>query len=268
MSVPPIWVSGGASVRGAAHERRGTPNQDAIAWLTPQGNEQTLVAAVSDGHGAAAHYRSADGALLAVQNTTAILEAFFCGDRSDAAVAALPHQVVTAWRQAVRHHVAGAGVADDWVEVGDDIFTPYGATLVAVGVGHGLALALQIGDGDACFGFSDGRIMRPLPDDTGLVGEQTHSLCEANAMAHVRLTILKVGASPSAVMPDFVMLSTDGLSKSFADEAAFLAVAKHYRTALISSEADAVFAELPAWLDTVSKRGSGDDVTLCLGVFK
>ena len=60
------------------------------------------------------------------------------------------------------------------------------------------------------------------------------------------------------------MLSTDGVSKSFADEDAFRAVGQHYHSALRDGQFTAVLAQLPGWLADVSRRGSGDDATLCL----
>jgi hypothetical protein len=64
-------------------------------------------------------------------------------------------------------------------------------------------------------------MVRPLPDDVDLVGEQTYSLCLPNAEAAVRARFLPRSEADT----DFLMLSTDGLAKSFRDDADFLRLA-------------------------------------------
>lgn len=255
------WVVGGASVRGAAHRRRDLPNQDAIAWLPQEGAAEHFVAAVSDGHGAAAHPLSDVGSRLAVAAASAVLD-WHLTEGGDAH--ALAGQVLDAWRAAVGRHAAASVPAGDWVEPAGDKLLPYGATLLGVAATGQGAVALQIGDGDLLLGYPDGRLERPLPDDAELVGEQTYSLCSPDALLRFRVAV--VPARPGSPPPDFALLSTDGISKSFPDEAAFRAVAGHYRTALLTAGPEAVLRGLPGWLDEVSQRGSGDDVTLCLAV--
>jgi len=254
------WVVGGASARGAAHQRRGTPNQDAIDWLPRQASERRFVAAVSDGHGARVHVHSQIGAQLAVESAAAVLDAFLAGDSSDAAARVLPRRTLGAWRDAVAHHVSARAGADEWIEPLADKLVQYGATLIAIAASENVTVALQIGDGDLFLGYPDGRIERPLSPDEGLIGEQTYSLCAPDALTHFRIAVLR----DPAPMPDFAMLATDGVSKSFADETQFRKVVAHYRHAMLTCDAAAVLAPLPDWLASVSQRGTGDDVTLCL----
>ena len=256
------WVVGGATVRGAAHERRGTENQDAISWLPRDTTARHFIAAVSDGHGAARYIHSGTGARIAVEHVMSVLEWFLDGDTSDASTAELAEQTLAAWRNAVHQHVASLAGDRDRVDAADDVLVPYGATLVAVAASDDLTVALQIGDGDLYLGYPDGRLEKPLPDDEGLVGEQTYSLCSPDALQHFRVAVQRTGQPD--LMPDFVLLSTDGVSKSFADEPAFRAVVNHYRHAMMTSDPSAVLVPLPEWLASVSRRGSGDDVTLCL----
>src|SRR5690242_5539574 len=57
------WQVITASARGSAHRASGQPNQDAVA---SQDEPAGVVAAIADGHGHIRHFRSADGAALAV----------------------------------------------------------------------------------------------------------------------------------------------------------------------------------------------------------
>ncbi len=261
------WSLGGASVRGASHVRRGQPNQDAIGWVPPvAGAEVTgaFAAAVSDGHGGAAYYRSEVGARLAVEVAKAALGRFLEAPLPSDDVSPLVAEILATWRQAVMQDLAGNPVESDWVESEQEKLLPYGATLAAVAIRPDWLVALQIGDGDMLFGYPDGRVERPLPDDEGLFGEQTYSLCLDNAAERFRVRARRrVEGQP---WPDFVMLSTDGVSKSFADEKTFLSIARDYRTSVRKIGLRGVLDQLEKWLSDVSHRGSGDDVTLCLAV--
>src|SRR5687767_9021763 len=64
------WKVTGRSVRGASHERKDLPNQDAIVWRPPDGEGLPLVLAVSDGHGSSKYIRSDVGAKLAAEVAT------------------------------------------------------------------------------------------------------------------------------------------------------------------------------------------------------
>jgi serine/threonine protein phosphatase PrpC len=261
------WSLGGASVRGAAHVRRGQPNQDAIGWVPPvAGAEATafFAAAVSDGHGGAAYYRSEVGARLAVDVAKAILGRFLEAPQPSDDTGPIVAEILATWRQAVMQDLAGNPVESDWIESEQEKLLPYGATLAAVAIRPDCLIALQIGDGDMLFGYADGRVERPLPSDEGLFGEQTYSLCLDNAAERFRVrTRRRVEGQP---WPDFVMLSTDGVSKSFADEKTFLSIARDYRASVRKIGLRSVLDQLEKWLSDVSHRGSGDDVTLCLAV--
>jgi serine/threonine protein phosphatase PrpC len=254
------WIVGGASARGAAHQRRGMPNQDAINWQPRETTARHFIAAVADGHGAPPHVHSRIGAGLAVEGAAAALEWFLSGDASDAAAAELKAETLLVWREAVARHAAASAGGDDWVEPTVDTHVPYGSTLIAVAASDDMTVVLQIGDGDLLLGYPDGRLERPLPQDEGLVGEQTYSLCAPDALSRFRVAVLR----DAEALPDFVLLATDGLSKSFAGESDFRKVVAHYRLAMLTGDPPAVLGALPDWLASVSKRGSGDDVTLCL----
>ena len=210
-----VWAAGGSSVRGASHVRRDMPNQDALS-LAPAGTDgksatdvEAFIAAIADGHGAPAYHHSDIGSKLAVSCAVEALRRFVGGGGAEGMV----EEILTRWREAVmadhqaRAQVGGAG---DWVEATTDVLIPYGATLAAVAMAPGQLLVLQIGDSDVLFGYPDGRIERPLPVDHGLVGEQTYSLCALDAAQRFRVRVMAPDSAQD--WPDFVMLSTDGLS--------------------------------------------------------
>lgn len=255
------WCVGGASVRGAAHERRGTPNQDAIGWRPLAGGGRQVSAAVADGHGAVAHFRSDVGARIAVESANAVLDWFLAHGGGDPAT--LPGETVEAWQAAVREHAAAV---DGWVDGVAETLLPYGATLLALAAGDAGVTALQIGDGDLLLGWPDGRVGKPLPDDAGLHGEQTYSLCAPDAVCRFRLATLGADVDGCERGPDFALLATDGVGKSFGTDAGLLKAAGEFRAALLRAPMADVVQSLPQWLDELSRRGSGDDATLCLAI--
>jgi serine/threonine protein phosphatase PrpC len=260
-----VWATGGSSVRGASHARRGKPNQDSIAWAPagdagkPTLDAEAFIAAVADGHGAPAYDRSDVGSRLAVNCAIEALRRFVGGGSGEGIV----EEILARWREAVMaDHQGRTQGGSDWVEPTADVFTPYGCTLAAVAMAPGQMLVLQIGDSDVLLGYPDGRIERPLPVDQGLIGEQTYSLCAVDAAQRFRVRVM--APADGAPWPDFVMLSTDGIAKSFADEKAFVAIARQYRDTVQKVGLPEVLGRLDDWLAEVSRRGSGDDVTLCL----
>jgi serine/threonine protein phosphatase PrpC len=252
------WHAGGASVRGTAHERRGQPNQDAVWWTPRRGAELDFAVAVADGHGAPAYYRSEVGAQLALQALESALSWYF--DEPDS-LERLAEDIVTIWQRLVDDHSSKHPAST--LNVAAHPREAYGTTLVGVAGSARQILAVQLGDGDLLVGYADGRVERPLPDDLGLKGEQTYSLCLPDAAARMRLR--QWDLSDAGGGPEFALVATDGVSKSFVSEAAFEEVVQSYRK-LVRTE-DELFATLealPDWLTQVSANGSGDDASLCL----
>lgn len=246
---------GGASVRGAAHLRDGRPNQDALLWTPPSGEGSRVIGAVADGHGARVHYRSDIGSRLAVESAVELIDWYL--DDPDQEESGLASEIVGLWRRRVAAHAA---VHPDPLGPAD-AYSPYGATLIALGAAGGQLILAQIGDGDLLLGFPDGRIERPLGADAGLRGEETYSLCLDQAEQRFRISTLWSGESLQ--WPDFAMLASDGVAKSFRDEEAYLSVIAQLRE-LARNAWDQTLSGLPDWLSALSATGSGDDSTACL----
>lgn len=254
----PAWRVAGASALGGFHAREGRPNQDAIAW-TPTAAAGGVVAAVSDGHGAALHFRSERGARLAVEQALAILSRHLDANGPDED--ALPQAVVTAWRQAVIADAVTDPLNGRGARPGAAL-APYGATLLAMAATADALTLFQIGDGDLLFIYPAGRIARPFAPDRGLIGEQTYSLCMDDAEQRVHTASFW---RDGIAWPAAVLLASDGVSKSFRDEAAFHAAARQL-VAHAAADWAGFGRDLGQWLSAISHHGSGDDATLCLAL--
>lgn len=259
-----IWKIGGASVRGASHIRRGAENQDALKFLLPDGEGGSIIGAVSDGHGAPAFSRSAIGSSLAVEAAAYIMQWDVDSADDDDLDDGLAYDIAEYWRSLVTDHAAKEPLGEEQLRlVRGQTVLAYGATLIAVRLTPDIGQMIQIGDGDLLVGFPDGRLERPLRSDEGLRGEETYSLCLDDAARHFRTATF--WRENGREWPDFVFLSSDGISKSYADEEAFRDAVGQLRM-LAQSNWDRLIASLPDWLNDLSTHGSGDDSTACIAV--
>lgn len=266
MSGTANWRVAGATTLGDYHARERRLNQDAILWAPADGTGARIVAAVSDGHGAALHFRSDRGARIAVERAVEVLAWHM--DDDDPGEEALPGALVAAWRAAVVEDMR-ADPADRSGERPGALLAPYGATLVAAAATASELMLLQIGDGDLLLIYPganssvSGRVVRPFAPDPGLIGEQTYSLCMDDAEGHVRTASL--WRDEGGDWPLAIVMATDGVSKSFRDDAAFHDALRQL-VGQAAGDWNGFEAELADWLAAISHRGSGDDASLCLAL--
>lgn len=266
----PRWQAAGQSVRGAAHERSGMPNQDAICWRPDSGAGSSLVLAVADGHGSSRYPRSHIGASLAVETATQLVHDFVTG-QSDAenlslvkraAEEWLPRAMVRAWREAVGEHVKANPLSDiEFDALGranGDLTRAYGATLVTSAVAQRFVLYLQLGDGEILTVTDQGAVSKPLVKDERLFANETTSLCTADAWSDFRVSFQPI----THEQPALILLATDGYPNSFRDEAGFLKVGPDILKTIRAEGLDRVKDNLEGWLSDSTRAGSGDDVTL------
>lgn len=261
----PRWQAVGQSVRGAAHERSGMPNQDAICWT---GGGSSLVLAVADGHGSARYPRSHVGANIAVETATQLVNDFLSGQADAenlsqvkrAAEEWLPPALVRAWRERVGEHLDANPFSETELDAAghSEFANAYGATLVTVAVDERFVLYLQLGDGEILTVTDKGAVSKPLAKDDRLFANETTSLCSAEAWRDFR-----VGFQPiTHDEPALILLTTDGYPNSFRSEAGFLKVGPDILKMIRADGLDRVKDNLEVWLSDSTRAGSGDDVTL------
>jgi hypothetical protein len=286
-------VAGVCSRRGSAHRRRGQPCQDATlqrAFTLPGGQPLTLLA-VADGHGGPAYHHSDVGSFLACETAADAVAAAL--SRLPAGTAAptgvdllalrrwlaeeLPTTLQQRWLAAVREHwLAGPGGGEGGVPFSP---LPYGSTL---------GLLLLTPRWWALSGLGDWDLVRV--DQAGAAellsqevsvpgaGEATASLCQegADRSGWFRSWVWPL---EERGLPFALVLCTDGLRKSCASDADFLALAAWLAAGpepsgdLAGSQASAaagavVDAFLAEALDRISAEGCGDDVSVAIGTWQ
>ena len=264
------WQVITASARGSAHRASGQPNQDAVA---SQDGPAGVVAAIADGHGHIRHFRSADGAALAVaaaclaaSQAAATLTADTTGDE-EAALAGqeMARAALAGWRSAVAGQLGARpytveeqfvlGLADDTPLI------PYGSTLLVVVITGRWLVCAQIGDGDMLAVRPDGSSFSPVAGDDRLDGRRTTSLCQPDALASFRTGAHDLREAPLAAL----LLATDGYGNAQADEPWQPSVGRDLAEFAACHDHHWFGQEVPSWAERcASAEGSGDDTTIAL----
>lgn len=247
----------------------GAPNEDAVAHHPPDGRGPAVVLAVSDGHGCQECFRSDVGSRIAVGVATELGPKFLAqtdGLTPDQIIrkakTELVPEIVTEWRDQVYLHAGlkQTYVDGEFAEQTDDVLIPYGATLIIAMLNSELSLLLQIGDGDALTVLPNGQVHAPVPPDERSTGEQTTSLCLADAESSFRIALQSRND-----LPALVVLSTDGYGDSFEHPAWRQAVGVNLLNRAKEHGADWIQERVNSWLADSAEAG-GDDVTVAIAL--
>lgn len=273
------------SVRGASHEDVGEPCQDSSRVYI---GERIAIAAVSDGHGSAKHFRSAAGSEMATrvairslcdfEEKNGGLDALFdpegkgvclsgttaesaCVGSPDNAARRIAANIICGWNAEIAAHTAFAPLSDKENAVserfgGITFEVMYGATLIAAAVTENGLFGLQIGDGSFCL-LENGKICSPVPEDSKLMGNLTTSLCDSDAINSFRWFY-------KSTAPMGVMLSSDGLIGSFKNENDYLS----FSSRVLGALTDNALSGLSEHLKLRSRSGSRDDISIAAIVTK
>jgi hypothetical protein len=280
--MPTFWTALSATTRGNWHEETGQKNQDSVR-IQP-GPFGSMILAVSDGHGGAHSFRSDRGSAFAVECGVRLLDRLVRRLGTDAPVSQLrhqmqrgwPRQVVAEWRKRVRADVLAnpftqldfAAFPEPMPATPPDAEWPfsaylaYGATLLVAALTRDYLICAQLGDGDILTVAPSGTVTRPLARHHAFHDEQSASLCTQGAPRLFEVAVLPARTHRAAL----VLLSSDGYANCFGNDEGFfkvgtdmLAYANGHGRAFLGNH-------LESWLKESSRDGSGDDITLALGL--
>ncbi len=281
MTARKYWVIGN-SITGASHSRKNKPNQDAIIFDSHElENGSFAYGIVSDGHGSSRCFRSHLGSGFASE----ILEDAFIEmarnisddtnrqELKNHAEMDLPKLIVNAWRLRVDDHVELYPYSDEELKllVGDKKktdnnslkekkYTPYGATLLGVLMLAELVLYVQLGDGDILITDEAGEVYRRFVDDQRLLGNETTSLCQDEAINEFQIAIDFLVDSP----PRLILICTDGFSNAYKLDSELFMFPRDIVSLYKNRGTDIIQKSLPEWLEETTVKASGDDISVCL----
>ncbi len=284
---PQQWLCTGRSVRGAAHDRSGLPNQDAISWYSHSGNSLPLILAVSDGHGSATSFRSDRGSGFAVTTAIEEIRAFLPDLTSEIDPSTLQEIVTsrllerlsTRWQEKVKQDLRSHQITDAERQaliskdgekalksIQDNPFLAYGATLLVVVVTDRFVVYLQLGDGDILCVDEQGNTTRALGKNPQLIANETTSLCMDKAWEQFEVGVEFYYQAEPEKTPALILVSTDGYANSYDSDEKFFKIGQDYLQLIRSGGIKSVESQLAEFLSETSKGGSGDDISL--GILK
>lgn len=261
----------GESVQGYTHIQRNLECQD--RKLSRELEDGSLVLSVADGHGSRSCPYSGMGAELAVNTFCKLIDELHFGFQNARDLPDyLNHQgslkfaqtVERAWKEDVQAYHLKVGLPMPMTQTGEEdlnaLYRLYGTTLLGLLIAPTFVFAFQIGDGDITYA-DDGGVQSVVVADK-LLGVESHSLCSREAW---KKAVSTVHFQPwEQHLPCVFLLSTDGLSNSYADDEAFGQTCTQYFEALKTYGPDTVEENLPEWLSETSRLGCGDDTTLLM----
>ncbi|HEY9077092.1 MAG TPA: protein phosphatase 2C domain-containing protein [Anaerolineaceae bacterium] len=283
----PFWQVIGTSIRGAQHIRNGAIRQDAIHWLPEDGAGLPLIVALADGHGSPTCFRSGIGAIFAtialescllslVNSLPSIIEP---SSIYQYLKELLPRKITQSWLELVNDHLGKSPISSQELshlkeKAGEESIKiiqnkpdiAYGTTIQGGLLTDRFFLGLQLGDGQILTVSEDGEITPLLPDCESLLGNETFSLCNEDAWNYFSTWFIPI--IPGNSSPLFYLFSTDGFVNSFSSNKGVYHWADDLYQMLYSSQPTLTIqqlaANLPGWLDDVSRLGSGDDITMAM----
>ena len=144
----------------------------------------------------------------------------------------------------------------------EDLLPIYGTTLCSAMLISKIGFfAMQLGDGNIAVKYKDEPFVTAVEEDKNCFLNQTTSLCDKNSQDEIRFFATQR-------IPEAVFCCTDGFENSFKDEKQLMEVYEKVYDLFKSYEGDEnkkrilALEELKDWLPKLSKKGSGDDISL------
>lgn len=133
----------------------------------------------------------------------------------------------------------------------------YGCTLIIYVITDDYSFGMQIGDGKCVLIDEKGQFLEPIPWDDDCQLNVTTSICDDDAIDEFRFYI-------SDKMPTAVFIGSDGIDDSYANEEELYALYRSILKIFIEHGDEVGKSEIREYLPVLTKRGSGDDVSMGL----
>ena len=275
---------------GSSHVKKNTVCQDFSQYL--QDND-TVSAAVADGHGSRQYFRSEKGAKFAAEIAVRKLNEFLNDSVRNASetpdekeIERLIKSIITEWKITVREDILRCPFTEEELsyvtetniayytkfsvknnsgetkfELSEllqtklhEVFTAYGTTLICVGICSSYALGLHIGDGKCVALYDDGTTDEPIPWDERCHLNICTSICDKDSADEFRFYVWK------DKLPAAIYMGTDGMDDTFADRLHSF----YLQTSLdlIKPDLRSRVRELAEQLPKISEIGSKDDISI------
>jgi hypothetical protein len=287
-----------AHAQGENHKK--PPDKECQDYSASFVDKDMAIAIVADGHGSDNCFRSAIGSKIASRQAFAGIYKFIDIIEKDRGggifskktptpprekwektlLPGLVKNIVAAWYTEVEkdYNAHGfspediAGVAEKYQEryrKGEQFYRAYGTTLIAAAATRDYWFGIHIGDGKCTACYPDGSWEQPIPWDDKCFLNITTSICDDDALERVRVYYR---TSTEKEMPVMVFVNSDGVDDSYpaGDNEKYLAglyrtIALNFFDEIKANPKDGFEngkKQVKEFLPDLSKRGSGDDVSI------
>ena len=281
------FIAENITVTGYSHKLLQKECQD-YSFCWEEDNYDAVI--VCDGHGGDKYIRSAAGSRMACEAGHKVISEFmsvlkkdkkfknkFLKDdkERDKMLAQLCRAVIQEWNERIANDLAVASIENDerYASLSDadklDImhnnFKAYGSTFIAAVLTERFYVILKLGDGNVCLVHGGGRTTLAekyfewLKDDN-LQFNLTTSLCSENADMDFRYAFSKY--DPNELHG--IILTSDGVINSYTSKDSYLKLIKNVYLSFSKRNKNDAKTELADFLDTLSEKGSGDDVSIAV----
>ena len=268
----------GESIKGATHERNGSPLQDSHRIM--EVSDHITILSVADGHGSNKCPRSDRGSQMAVNAFCDVISRYlvnygqtedglsnlvtFLNREGDMRFA---QDVCEEWQSRVKNSFYKDKdelyLDDDGNYKWDEIYSLYGTTLLGLLITDTFIFTFQIGDGDINLVTKDS--IDVLVEPEKFLGTETHSLSKPDAWRKSVSSLRRKEIESDE--PYMYMLSTDGFANSYVSDEEFNKTCMDYFKMIEDHGFDAVKDNLGKWLKETSEFGCGDDITVVMAYF-
>lgn len=245
-------------------------------------DERMHICVVADGHGSDNYPRTDRGSRFAVDSAiSCAIEFVNAADAKDVLndkknkyglMLQLATSILNKWHQAIEDDYSKHPFVETEMEKVSDkykkryfaqnpiersIEKAYGCTLILFVVTQEYSFGMQIGDGKCVVVDKDGNFAEPIPWDDDCQMNVTTSICDGDAIEEFRFYI--TDKTPTAVF-----CGTDGIDDSYASSEELYALYRSILKIFIEHGAEVGKSEIAEYLPVLTKRGSGDDVSIGL----
>ena len=243
-------------------------------------DESMHICVVADGHGSDNYPRTDRGSKLAVEAAIKCCKDFVgIADPKDVLedennnydlLMQLAKSILREWHQAVEEdYKEYPFIEDELVNVSEKYKTKYlsdnedernvqkayGCTLILFVETKGYSFGMQIGDAKSVAIDEDGESIEPIPWDENCQLNVTTSICDSDAIEEFRYFVSK--DSPVAVF-----CGSDGIDDSYANPDELYALYRSILKIFIEHGREVGQNEIKEYLPVLTKKGSGDDVSI------
>lgn len=245
-------------------------------------DEKMHICVVADGHGSDNYPRTEFGSKFAVDaaiknviefvNTAAISQVINDAENNFERMNQLAKSILCSWYESVEEDYNKKPFTEKELEKVSDKYKnrylsenieerkvekAYGCTLIIYVITDDYSFGMQIGDGKCVLIDENGKFLEPIPWDDDCQLNVTTSICDDDAIDKFRFYI-------SDKMPTAVFIGSDGIDDSYANEEELYALYRSILKIFIEHGDEVGKSEIREYLPVLTKRGSGDDVSMGL----